>query len=75
MNNYRYENTNGGIYCQKHIGCSAQAIIESNPTIESFDTDLTSWFRMTDAEVAEFATFINNDETCEDCRHSLVSAK
>ena len=69
MNNYRYQNTNGGIYCHNHIGCSAQATIQSNPTIESFDTDLTSWFRMTDAEVAEFATIINNDETCEDCRH------
>ena len=75
MNANRYENINGGIYCHKHIGCSAQAVIESNPTIQSFDTDLTSWFRMTEEEVTEFATFINNDETCEDCRHSSVSAK
>ena len=66
---HRYQDTNGRIACYNHIGCSAQAEIDNNTDITEFDTDLTSWFRMTNDEVTEFATLINNQETCEDCRH------
>jgi non-homologous end joining protein Ku len=70
--NHRYENTNGGIYCYKHVGASAQATIDNSPSIKAFQTDLTSWVRLTNKEIAEFANLINNDETCEDCRYSAL---
>lgn len=70
-----YEDLNGSIACFKHIGCSAQGVIENNPKVKAFNTDLTRWVRMTARDKFEFAKFLANNidgatgkVICESCR-------
>lgn len=67
-----YENLNGSVACFKHIGCSAQAHLDTNPNARAFDTDLTRWYRMTTKQVSEFAELVKNHgngAVCESCRY------
>jgi hypothetical protein len=71
----RYESLDGRIACPEHIGMEAQAHLRQHPKATEFNTSMTTWYRMTDAEVADFVTFMaecgdTSTEVCESCRHA-----
>ena len=67
-----WENLNGAIECDKHLGCEATAGLAKRKTAKTITTSMTKWFRMTETEVAEFTEFITalngSTEVCESCR-------
>ena len=68
-----WEDLGGRIVCPKHIGVEASARLESKPTAKTLTTSITKWFKMTEAEVVDFAQFINAEGTiCENCRSQNV---
>ena len=59
-----YINQNGRVVCTdpKHTGGYLASAIARNPNVETVDTPLDNWERLTPAEVVDFAV------GCEDCR-------
>jgi len=66
-----FQNTNGAVVCEQHIGYSAQQVLTNRPTAKRIKTDLTIWNRMTEADTADWMEFMaemNHTEGCESCR-------
>lgn len=64
MNGY-FEDTNGRIACEKHIGNYGQAALEKKPNVKRIQTPITVWIRLTDADIEEIKGF--NPHVCETC--------
>lgn len=66
-----WQDLNGRIACDKHLGAEASGWLKSRPTRNTITTSTTKWFRMTEADQREFADFNEIKGTiCETCRHS-----
>lgn len=65
-----WEDLNGRIACDKHLGIEASAKLKARPTAKIIKTSLTEWMLMTQEEATEFADLIGADHTiCETCKH------
>lgn len=63
-----YGDLNGSVCCVDHVGSYAQAQLETNPKLKTIVTPITTWERLSAAEVAEVATY--NEDICETCHFS-----
>lgn len=66
-----WEDTNGRVCCDKHIGYHGTTILASKPNAKRIKTDMTTWVRMNELEVADFTEFLaeyGKTEICEGCR-------
>lgn len=67
-----WDDLNGRICCPDHLGYSASAALQANPTTRVIETDLTVWTRMTDDDIAEWSDYLATvhfeTEVCESCR-------
>ena len=64
-----WENLNGRIVCQDHIGVEASAKLSNGKSPKTITTSMTKWFKMTEPEVTEFAERVGeNQSICESCR-------
>jgi hypothetical protein len=67
-----WENDNGAIYCQEHLGGYMRAATEANPTARTHHTPLGTFYRLTKDDLAEIThalTELNmGPECCETCR-------
>jgi hypothetical protein len=64
-----WENLNGRIVCQDHIGVEASAKLANGKSPKTITTSMTKWFKMTDQEASEFSELVGLDHTiCESCR-------
>jgi hypothetical protein len=67
-----WENLNGRIVCEKHIGCEATSRLEKRPSVKTITTSMTKWFKMTEQEVSEFSELVGADHSiCESCRSEV----
>lgn len=60
-----YGDLNGSVCCPDHVGSYAQMQLQKNPNLKKIVTPITTWERLTDAELAEVATY--NMDICEIC--------
>jgi hypothetical protein len=66
-----WEDLNGRIACEKHIGNEAKFALQARKSAKTITTSMTKWFKMTEAEVTEFAELVGHDKSvCESCRYS-----
>ena len=67
-----WENDNGAIYCENHLGSYMTAAITANPKARTHHTPLGTWYRLTATEIADFQAYMtehqSNPECCETCR-------
>lgn len=68
-----WEDSNGRVVCSQHLGNYLRCALEAEPEAVEVHTPLGVHFRMTDAEVTEFAEQIRDLcgeslSICEDCR-------
>jgi hypothetical protein len=60
-----YEDTNGRICCVEHAGNYVHAALAAKPNLKRIETPMTMWIKLTDADIAEVATW--NADICETC--------
>ena len=65
MNGY-FEDTNGRIACEQHIGNYGKVALEKKPDVKRIQTPITVWIRLTDADLDEIREF--NPRICESCK-------
>lgn len=65
-----WEDLNGRIVCDKHLGAEASELLMSRPTRNSVTTSMTIWNKMSEDGQREFAELIGVETICETCRHS-----
>lgn len=65
-----WEDLNGRIACDKHLGAEASELLMSQPTRNSITTSMTIWNKMSEASQREFADLVGVETICETCRHS-----
>jgi hypothetical protein len=66
-----WEDLNGRIACEKHLGMEASSRLATRKSAKTITTSMTKWFKMTEAEVTEFAELVGHDKSiCESCRYS-----
>ena len=67
-----WENDNGAIACEEHVGAYMTAEIAANPKAKTHRTPIGTFYRMTAADVADFealmAQYGDRPECCETCR-------
>lgn len=65
-----WEDLNGRVACENHIGNEAKFALEIRKTAKSITTSMTKWYKMSQAEVTEFAQLVGHDKSiCESCRY------
>ena len=66
-----WEDLNGRVACEKHIGNEARFVLDIRKTAKTITTSMTKWYKMSQAEVTEFAELVGHDKSiCESCRYS-----
>jgi hypothetical protein len=67
-----WENDNGAIYCQEHLGNYMRAATAANPKALEHSTPLGSYYKLSKSdlvEILESLTELNmGSECCETCR-------
>ena len=68
MSNY-YASDNGEVTCSSHGGMYFTSEIQRNPKLKTVRTPITTWRKMTMADLAEFEEILEGASPCETCRH------
>jgi len=67
-----WENDNGAIYCEAHLGSYMTAATTANPNAWTHQTPLGTWNRLTAEDVTDFEALMTElgkrPECCEICR-------
>jgi hypothetical protein len=65
-----WEDLNGRVACEKHIGNEAKFVLDIRKKAKTITTSMTKWYKMSQAEVTEFAELVGHDKSiCESCRY------
>ena len=65
-----WQDLNGRIACDKHLGAEASGLLMGQPTRNSITTSMTIWNKISEAGQREFADLVGVETICETCRCS-----
>jgi hypothetical protein len=66
--NHYYQDLNGSVCCEQHIGAYAEAQLNNNANLKKIVTPITTWIRLSQTELNEVASY--NSDICDTCHFS-----